>query len=65
MRRMHIKTMMEVNLIIDADEEVDVGDIINNLAIEVVGSEDRNLVEWEVVDYNLVKIADYEVTDSR
>ena len=65
MRRMHIKTMMEVNLIIDADEEVDVGDIINNLAIEVVGSEDRNLVEWEIVDYDLVKIADYEVTDSR
>lgn len=62
---MHIKTMMEVNLIIDADEEVDVGDIINNLAIEVVGSEDRNLVEWEIVDYDLVKIADYEVTDSR
>jgi len=57
--------MMEVNLIIDADEEVDVGDIINNLAIEVVGSEDRNLVEWEIVDYDLVKIADYEVTDSR
>ena len=65
MRRMHIKTMLEVNLIIDADEEVDVGDIINNLAIEVVGSEDRNLVEWEIVDYDLVKIADYEVTDSR
>ena len=61
-RKVNITAQIEVDIIIDIEEGEDIQQALQSLDYDITGGQDTN---FDIVDVQDVRIAGFEVTDSR